>query len=236
MQSSSPSAALHHVLGYLPPDLQAILLNPPSLTRPTSFLPVLRVVAPYAWWIIVLLAFYIVWTTIAGVIGYFSRFMRFAMRIGPIIGILAWVMSASGQGSMGDVFDAVKHFVGLDGGAGGNATPGLASLAGLFGLDSSTNGRQRRRAAGGTGFFGSESDPISSRTRNSKKKKRSKTAASTDGSDFLSSLFHSATGLDPSEAQVGWQDVVQDYVKTALAKASGLEWLFHDDSAAGGED
>ncbi|EIW65461.1 hypothetical protein TREMEDRAFT_36230, partial [Tremella mesenterica DSM 1558] len=218
-----------HILPHLPRQLQQLVLNPPSLSHPLSFLPIFRTAAPYAWWIIVILSFYIVWTTLAGVFGYFSRILRFALRIGPIVGIIAWVMANSGQGSMEDMFSAAQQWMG---GQNGGSIPGLASLAGLF-TDSPRSSRSRKSTSR-SGLFGG-TEPISSRTRSSKQKKgkrgSKKGGGNVPGEDFVTTLLNSATGLNREEGGIGWQDVVQDYVKTALAKASGLEWLFGDGAA-----
>jgi hypothetical protein len=137
------SVFVDQIVAHLPQDLQALFLNPPNLSSPSSFLPIIRTILPYTKYVVVLLAFYIVWSTIAGLFGYFSRFVRFALRIGPILGIIAWVMSNSGQGGMDELFDMVKQWTGLapqNNRAG--TSPGIASLAGLFG--GTDNSRQRR--------------------------------------------------------------------------------------------
>lgn len=88
---------------------------------------------------VVLLAFYIVWATLSGAFGYFARFLRFTLKIGPIIGFIAWIMGASGQGSMGDMVNLARHWAGLGEPGAQGAGPGLASLAGLFASDQAGN-------------------------------------------------------------------------------------------------
>jgi hypothetical protein len=213
------SVFVDQIVAHLPQDLQALFLNPLNLSNPSSFLPIIRTVLPYTKYVVVLLAFYIVWSTIAGLFGYFSRFVRFALRIGPILGIIAWVMSNSGQGGMDELFDMVKQWTGLspqNNRAG--TSPGIASLAGLFG--GSGNSRQRRSSGrrwvyllAPSWFDAADRSPRSGR----------RGATSSGDSDFISSLLNSATGTG---RDADWQGVAQDYVRDALAKASGMGWLF----------
>lgn len=204
---------MDEILKYLPADIQAVIRHPPSLSDPSSFMPAFRLVAPYLRYFVVLLAFYIVWTAIAGVMGYFFRFMRFWAKLAPILGIIAWVMASSGQGSLPEVLELVKQWVGISdgGGGGGQQAPGIAQLAGLFGMGGgaagNTNNRPKTR---------------SSTRRNSKRGGAAGAAAGLADSDFAN-ILRSATGTQSDE---DWQDTVQGYVKQALAKASGLEWLF----------
>jgi hypothetical protein len=207
------------IVAHLPHDLQALYQNPPKLSDPSSFLPIIRTVLPYTKYVVVLLAFYIVWSTIAGLFGYFSRFVRFALRIGPILGIIAWVMSNSGQGGMDELFDMVKQWTGLapqNNRAG--TSPGIASLAGLFG--GSGNSRQRR-SSGRRWVVVLPSPSWLMQLTHPRSGRRG--ATSSGDSDFISSLLNSATG---SGRDADWQGVAQDYVRDALAKASGMGWLF----------
>ncbi|ORY27787.1 hypothetical protein BCR39DRAFT_559876 [Naematelia encephala] len=216
-------ALLSQIASYLPPDLQAIVLNPPSLSRPSSFIPALRIIVPYTKYVVVLLAFYIVWSTISSVVGYFSRFMRFAMRIGPVLGFIAWVMAASGQGGMDELFQSVKEWTGLANAGNniGGRSPGIANLANLFGMNTAPKQSSRKRRTTGLGnLFSSDTDPVSSRTRTKGKK------AVDQDSDFVSQLLRSAVGVGAEGNGGNVQDVVQSYVKDALAKAAGLSWLF----------
>lgn len=150
------SQIMKYLLPYLPPDAQALLLHPPALTSPQSFLPLIRLAWPLARWFVVIFAFWIVWSTLAGVFGYFSRFVRFAMKIGPVVGLIAMVMSQSGQGSLEDVLGAVKQWAGFGvgnnnaRGAGlGQGIPGLEGLQGLFtGAGSSATKRNTRSVHG----------------------------------------------------------------------------------------
>ena len=104
--------------------------------------------------------------------GYFSRLVRFGFRIGPILALIAWLMASSGQGNMQDLLEMAKQWVGLAPTNNlGGLKPGIASLAGLFGGDSSTSKRSSRRqksSSGAGGMFGSRDNPVSSRTRNKK--------------------------------------------------------------------
>ncbi|WVF69846.1 hypothetical protein IAT40_004627 [Kwoniella sp. CBS 6097] len=215
------------ILPYLPPDLQALYHHPPNLSSPGSLIPVIRIVFPYMKWVVVLLAAYIVWSFVIGIFGYFSRFLRFMGRIGPILGLVAWLMANSGQGSMDELFGLVKQWVGLENPAGGQS-PGIAALAGLFG-GNNNNQNQNTKAKGYRSK--TKTDPISSRTR----AKKGKTGGTGDDStaDFISSLLNSAASStnDNNDGNLG--NVVQNYVKDSLAKAAGLDWLFGSGAGAG---
>lgn len=148
-------------------------------------------------------AFYIVWTTVRGIAGYFTRFIRFGLKLGPLIALASWTMSNSGQGGMPELVQALKEWTGLSAPAGGAKSPGIASLFG------DATGNKRR------------TDPVSGRTR--AKKGQAKTP---EGADFLASMLNSATGSGAGAKSADeWQDVVKDYVKHSLAKAAGLDWL-----------
>lgn len=152
-----PSQLIHSIISVLPPDIQGIFLNPPSLDSPRSFLPLVRLVYPFAKYLVVVLAFWIVWSTLSGFFSFFTRLIRFGLKVGPIVGAIAWLMGASGQGSMSGLFELAKQAAGFGeaaagAGAGQNA-PGLASLAGLFagqrqGEQAGTAGTAGTRGAG----------------------------------------------------------------------------------------
>jgi hypothetical protein len=119
---------------YLPPDVTQILLNPPSLSSPSSFLPLVRLAFPLAKYLVVIVAFWIVWASLSGVFGYAARIIRFGLKVGPIIGIISWLMGNSGQGGMGDLFNVARQWAGMGGqGAANGGGPGLGDLAGMFG-------------------------------------------------------------------------------------------------------
>lgn len=206
------SAIYAQILPHLPPTLQDLLLNPPSLSSPSSFFPLFKAVIPYTQYIIVLVAFYIVYTTVRSIAGYFTRFIRFSLKLGPVIALVGWLMANSGQGGLEEVMQAVKEYTGLAQPApGGARSPGVERL---FGGKTTTGSR---KAAGGSKWR----EPVSSRTRSAK----GKTAGKSSGEDLLASVLKSATG-GSANGQEEWSDVVKDYVKNAVAKAAGLEWLF----------
>ncbi|ORX34524.1 hypothetical protein BD324DRAFT_157012 [Kockovaella imperatae] len=217
-----------YIVPHLPADLQALYLHPPNLSEPSSFIPLIRTLFPYAKYLIVVLAFYIVWTTTMSILGYFSRFLRFTMKIGPILALAGWVMANSGQGGVEELVQAAKEWAGLSQPQVGRQwSPGIASL---FGASSSTKSRTKKSSSRTGGIFGlgQQEEPISSRTRNGKKRK---TRASNEGvGDVLNDLLSSAAGNAAAGGAGGeWQDAVQGYVKRTLAKASGLDWLFGND-------
>ena len=152
--------------------------------------------------------------------GYFYRFMRFWAKLAPIIGIIGWVMASSGQGTLPEVFELVKQWVGIsDRGAGagagaGGQAPGIAQLAGLFGLgpqaQTGTTGSSRRNTR-------------SSTRRNKKAGSGSGLEGLADAGADIADILRSATG---TQSNGDLQDTVQGYVKQAVAKAAGLEWLF----------
>ena len=198
----------NQILPYLPPVLQDILLNPPSLSNPSSFFPIIRAIIPYTQWIIVIVAVYIVWSTVRGIAGYFTRFIRFGLKLGPILALVSWAMSSSGQGGMPELIQAVKEYAGLSTPAAGTRSPGIASLFG-----DALGGNKRK------------TDPVSGRTR-----ARKAQAKTPDGTDFLASMLNSATGTGAGAKSADeWQDVVRDYVKNSVAKAAGLDWLLGTD-------
>ncbi|WVQ84113.1 hypothetical protein IAT38_006258 [Cryptococcus sp. DSM 104549] len=227
-----------HVVPRLPPDVQAIFLDPPSLSKPSSFLPVLRLIAPYVWFILLFIACFIVWSVLTSFFAYFSRFLRFTFRAAPIIALIAWIMASSGQGSMDELFELVKQWAGLSPNAEGRAaSPGVAAMANLLGLNQAAG--ERRAGAGGaqrrsssrqrsySGASWEKQDPVSGRTRS----KRGSTGASdAPAPDFVSSLINSAIGggaAGKADANNGpWAAAVQDYVKTSVLKATGMDWLF----------
>jgi hypothetical protein len=133
-------------------------------------------------------------------------------------------MSQSGHGSLPEVFDLVKQWTGLGSpnAAGGQGqAPGIAQLAGMFGLGGDSNANTKR-----------------STKRNTRSNTRAKKAADAGpGLGDLADILKSATGnggVGGAGAGTGaglgeggeWQDVVQGYVKNAVLKASGLDWLF----------
>ena len=123
-------------------------------------------------------------------------------------------MSGSGQGGLGEIMEIAKQWTGLapmDGARG--MSPGIASLAGLFGGDSAKRGSANKR-------YSARADPVSDRTRSKRR------GANNGDDDMLSSLLKSATDMVGDAPDGDWQRVVQDYVRNAAAKASGLEWLF----------
>ena len=185
-------------------------------------MPALRLVSNWGYILIVLVAFYVVWTVVSGFVGTFYRFFRFWAKLAPVIGVIGWVMSQSGQGSLPEVFDLVKQWTGLGGttntGGQGQA-PGIAQLAGMFGLGGDANTNTNKRSTKRT-------------TRSSTKNKKAANAG--PGLGDLADILKSATGNTGAGAGLGagigeggeWQDVVQGYVKNAVLKASGLDWLF----------
>jgi hypothetical protein len=131
-------------------------------------------------------------------------------------------MSQSGHGSLPEVFDLVKQWTGIGGttntGGQGQA-PGIAQLAGMFGLGGDANTNTNKRSTKRT-------------TRSSTKNKKAADAG--PGLGDLADILKSATGNTGAGSGLGggageggeWQDVVQGYVKNAVLKASGLDWLF----------
>ncbi|WVR04511.1 hypothetical protein IAU60_001515 [Kwoniella sp. DSM 27419] len=232
-----------NILPLLPLDLQALYQNPPSLSSPTSFIPAIRLLLPYSKYLVVFLAIWIVWSFITGLFGYFSRFLRFASRVGPIIGLVAWLMANSGHGSMDELFGLVKQWAGIDLGQGqgvgagaGRAgmSPGIASLASLFGGGNGpkAKGAGRKARAGKT-------DPVSGRTRAGSRKAAgagtgSASEAGEGAAEFISSFLNSAASSKDKDAGLG--GIVQDYVKDSLAKAAGLDWLFGSGAGAPAAD
>ncbi|KAK6903898.1 hypothetical protein L486_03473 [Kwoniella mangroviensis CBS 10435] len=210
-----------HILPHLPLPLQEIVLNPPSFTDPQSFIPIIKLLLPYTKWILVLSAVYILWSFLSGIFGMFSRVLRFSMKIGPIIGLVAYLMNSSGQGSMDELFGLVKQYFGLaPQQAGGGWSPGIASLASLFTDQSgSTKNRKNKKNSWTGSGIGKGNDPISSRTRNQKNKK------STSGGENAGDIFENLVNQATNEENI---NAVQDFVKSSLAKAAGLDWLFGD--------
>lgn len=197
----SPRRQILDILGpLLPADLRPFLEDPSRLSDPREWPAVVRLVWPAARLLVVILAFYIVWSTISAVLGYFSRFMRFAIKVGPIIGFIGWLMANSGQGDLGDVFELAKQWVGL-------GDPNAQARG--TGLGSSWGAGQGRTGA-------------STRRRSSTKRSAGDTTGGQSATDFVASMLRSAVGGEG----VDTQNVVQSFVKQALAKAAGLEdWL-----------
>ena len=150
------------------------------------------------------------------ILGYFGRFLRFTMKVGPLLALAGWVMANSGQGGVAEAFQAAQEWIGLAPRSGRQWSDGIANLFGT--------GNTRRRSSNSGGFFGlgGDADPISSRTRGGKKGSK-RTKAGDGVGDVFNDILQSATGAGNGG---DWQDTVQGYVKQALAKASGMDWLF----------
>ena len=208
------SRLLHQVLSFLPQDLQAVLANPPRLTDPASILRVLSLIFPFAKYVVVIVAFYIVWVTITGVMGMFSRFLRFALRIGPIFAIIAWIMANSGQGRLTDLMELAKQWTGLlPNGIQNN--PGVAKVADLLGVGQGSRQSNTRRTRS------------SSHQSFSSKARKGGNTASSSSDDYLTTMYESAIGIADAARDGRLKDIVQGYVGKAITRASGLEWL-HD--------
>lgn len=233
-----------YIVPHLPHDLQAIAANPPDLTRPETLVPVLRALAPYTQFLLVLVALYIVWAVVAGFIGYIARFMRFCFRIGPVIALVAWVMAASGQGGVDVLFEALKQYAGEA--AGGQAPqrhrgppPGRQPATGYYAGSSDGGSRtsssrtrdgHRRRSGGSSSGSDSSFWDAPPRTNNQRNRPGSASRAggydqnqnnqqgAAAGGDLLS-MFLGAAGGDGLGAQV------QGFVRQAVARGVGLEWL-----------
>ncbi|KAL7421800.1 hypothetical protein Q5752_003571 [Cryptotrichosporon argae] len=191
-------------LQYLPPNLAGILLDPPSLTRPSSWLPVVRAAIPYSSWIVAVLALYVLYAVLSGLIAHVARFVRFALRIGPIFGLLAWLLSASGQGDAGDVLGALKAYAGFgENAAARDTAPGVAALKDLLGAAAGAGtgaGRGKKSGGGWADTFGTSS---------------AKTRGGAGARGARQEKDSTAEAVD----------AVQDFVKEALVKAAGLDWL-----------
>lgn len=209
---------------YLPPNLQQLVQNPPNLSHPSSFLPLIRAILPYTQIIIVIVAVYIVWSFISGIFGFFARFARFGLKISPVIGLLGWLMANSGQGDMNSVMELAKQAMGLgQNGAGAAAggfgqqaqSAGLAGLANLFGMGGNNNNNDNgytKKAGAGT-----------KRSTRSTTRNGAKAAPAGNANADIEAILKSATGAHPDD---DWSDVIQRYVKGSVLKASGLDWLF----------
>ncbi|GMK59732.1 hypothetical protein CspeluHIS016_0803380 [Cutaneotrichosporon spelunceum] len=187
-----------YIVPHLPEDIQAIIADPPDLTRPDSLVPLLRVIAPYTQYLIFLLALYIVYAFVTGMVSYAARFIRFCFRIGPVIAIIAWIMAASGQGGIEVVYEALKSYAGLtptDGGAAGRA-----------------------RARAGRQHYTQDRYHANPRTRTHRRKGQEQQQQQQP--DILSAIFG-----NPATGEEGVASHVQDYVRAAVAKGLGLEWL-----------
>lgn len=193
----------HYVVPYLPPDVVAIIRDPPDLSRPQTFVPILRAVAPYTQYLILLAAMYIVYSFVVGMAGYFIRFLRFWFRIAPVIAIIATIMAASGQGGIDVVYEALKQYAGLaptDGGAAGRAP--------------------NARGAGPRGPRQHYQNMHHANPHARTHRHRGRKQEQAPQPDILSGVFgNTANGQD------GLAATVQDYVRQAVARGLGLEWL-----------
>lgn len=218
-----------NIVPWLPKDAQELLFSPPTFSDPSSFLPLFRLISPYVGYFIIFVAFIIVWSTVSSIFGYFSRFLRISLRLAPLVGIAAWIMQASGQGSMGELMELAKQWSGLapadNGARGAQASPGIAYLSSLFSgnQDGSSTSKGKKKATPRSKYS----------TRSSTKDKAfgqrggASKPAPDSGADFISSLLSSAVGNGGEErAASSWQNMVQDYVKQSVLKASHLDWLF----------
>lgn len=206
-----------YIAPHLPEDIQAVLNDPPSLNDPASLVPLLRAAAPYTQYLLVLVALYIVWAFVTGIVFYLGRFLRFCFRIGPVLAIIAWVMASTGQGGIDVLFDALKAYAGE--GAGNNRQAGRYGGAGGAGGVPRGAGmyeagrRTRRRGPGG----GERYDARDARGyySNPRTRTRRNDAQPQEPADMLSAFFNND----------GLAGTVQEFVKRAVAKGTGLEWL-----------
>ncbi|OWZ46243.1 hypothetical protein C356_03060 [Cryptococcus neoformans c45] len=217
-----------NIVPWLPKNAQELLYNPPTFSDPSSFLPLFRLISPYIGYFIIFVAFVIVWSTVSSIFSYLSRFLRFSLRLAPLVGIAAWIMHASGQGSMGELMELAKQLSGLappdNDARGAQGSPGIAYLSTLFsGNQDGTTSKGRKKTTPRSKYS----------TRSSTKDKafgqhgRASKPAPDSGADFISSLLNSAVGNGGEErAASSWQNMVQDYVKQSVLKASHLDWLF----------
>lgn len=193
-----------YVLPHLPDDLAEVIRNPPDLTQPQTLVPLIRALAPYTQYLLVLFFFYIIWAFVAGFVGYTVRFIRFCFRIGPVIALIAWIMAASGQGGIDVVFEALKQYAGL---SDANAPPargppGRATRANPHGYGYDAGRRHGRRPAGSSGSGWRKPAPPA------------------DQPDILSAIFG-----NPATGEAGMGAQVQSFVKAAVARGLGLDWL-----------
>jgi hypothetical protein len=164
--------------------------------------------------LVVAIAFYIVWSVLAGFFGYFYRFFRFWAKLAPLVGLIGWVMAQSGHGSLPEVMDLVKQWVGIGNtglGAQGQAA-GISQLASMFGLggNSNANAKANKRSK--------------RTTRSSTRSKKPAAGAGVGvGMEDLADILKSATGAQAGE---DLQGSVQGFLKNAALKAAGLDWLF----------
>ncbi|WWC67785.1 uncharacterized protein I206_101697 [Kwoniella pini CBS 10737] len=210
-------AITHKIISLLPYNIQAVISNPPSLSNPQSFIPIFQLLLPYTKYILIFSSIYIIYSFLTNIFGIFSRLLRFGIKIGPIIGLIAWLMNNSGQGSLEELTNLVKQYFGLssnnnnnNGGFGG-LSPGIANLANLFNNKDKSKTTNSKYKNNKNNY---RTDPISSRTRNSKKSENPGSA-----SEIFENLVNEAT----KEENVNY---VQDFVKTSLMKAAGVDWLF----------
>ncbi|RSH82058.1 uncharacterized protein EHS24_008262 [Apiotrichum porosum] len=241
LTSLARSLVYRYVVPYLPYDLQAIAENPPDLSRPETLVPVLRALAPYTQFLLVLVALYVVWAIVAGFVGYIARFMRFCFRIGPVIALIAWVMAATGQGGIDVLFEALRQYAGMEAGAGapaqqrGGPPPGRGPAGYNYNYASSdasrsSSSRNSRRPRSGSSS-GSDSSFWDAPPRNNKRPGSQSRAGGYHGAgaanangvppppDILSAIFGGAAGDGGLGAQV------QGFVRQAVARGVGLEWL-----------
>ncbi|WVO17149.1 hypothetical protein L204_104841 [Cryptococcus depauperatus] len=142
-----------YIFPRLPHDAQAIYMEPPTFAKPISFLPLFRLLIPYIGYIITLIAFIIVWSFMTSIIGYFSRVLRFSLRVIPIIAFALWIMGSSDQASTQELFAVVKEWAGFE--SEKHAGSDESTMGGLFGLKQNT---EKKRAKPRT-RSGSSSSP-----------------------------------------------------------------------------
>lgn len=209
-----------YIAPHLPEDIQAILHDPPSLNDPASLVPLLRAAAPYTQYLLVLVALYVVWAFVTGIVFYLGRFLRFCFRIGPVLAIIAWVMASTGQGGIDVLFDALKAYAGE--GAGNNRQAGRYGGAGGAGgvprgaaMYEAGRRTRRRGPGGGERYDAREARGYYNNPRTRTRRNEPQEAGA--GADMLSAFFNND----------GLAGTVQEFVKRAVAKGTGLDWLFN---------
>lgn len=214
-----------YITPHLPEDIQAVLSDPPSLNDPASLVPLLRAAAPYTQYLLVLVALYMIWAFVTGMVFYLSRFLRFCFRIGPVLAIIAWVMASTGQGGIDVLFDALKAYAGEAAGGGNNrpagryegGAGGMRGGAGAGGAGMYEAGRRTRRRPNGQG--GQRYDARDARAYGNNPRTRTRRGAAAPPADEPADMLSAFLNSD------GVAGTVQDFVKRAVAKGTGLDWL-----------
>lgn len=195
-----------HIIPLLPQQAQSTAY---FIYNQVSSIPQISGVVP---WAVAIIAGYLLLTTMLSTVRYAYRMFVFFSKIAAVVGVIASVMGASGQGGIGEVWNTVAPWLGLgnQGAANGGVANNLAAAANLFTGNGNNGGGEWWK-----NFIPSDTAPASSRTRSRTKRAYKPANGRYDPrgatEDTSNPIVDAINGAADSEYVQGW-------VKSALGK------------------